>query len=67
MSKINNFVDIPYLSWYIILIQNGQLNLFNSTLNQIPNYRTKPWVEIKDNTNIGSYDTTGQLNLKLPC
>ena len=49
MSKINNFVDIPYLSWYIILIQNGQQNLFNSTLNQIPNYRTKPWVEIKDN------------------
>ena len=67
MSKINNFVDIPYLSWYIILIRNGQLNLFNSTLNQTPNYRTKPWVEIKDKTNIGSYDAAGQLNLKLPC
>ena len=61
MSKINNFVDIPYLSWYIILIRNGQLNLFNSTLNQTPNYRAKLWVEIKDNKNIGSYDAAGQL------
>ena len=68
ISKINNFVDIPFhISLYIILIWNRQLNFFLSTSNQTPYYRTKPWVEINDNTKIGSYDVLGKLNLNLQC